>query len=65
MKKTGKKARKSVNKTVDLVRGFTAVAAAAAIARTYFLCGAKSAPKHRKQVKAWSLKAHGKAARTA
>ncbi|OGD23979.1 hypothetical protein A2Z10_03650 [Candidatus Azambacteria bacterium RBG_16_47_10] len=37
--------------------GLAAVAAAAA--GTYFLYGSKKASKHRKEVKAWSLKARG------
>src|SRR3990170_7547126 len=37
--------------------GLAAVAAAAA--GTYFLYGSKKATKHRKEVKAWSLKARG------
>ena len=58
MKKPAKKAGKTVA-TTAVGTGLAAVAAAAAIAGTYFLYGAKSAPKHRKQVKAWSLKARG------
>lgn len=57
MKKPAKKAGKTFA-TKAVGTGLAAVAAAA-IAGTYFLYGAKSASKHRKQVKAWSLKAKG------
>lgn len=56
MKKQVKRAKPSINKTA-VGAGLAAVAAAAA--GTYFLYGSKNAPKHRKQVKAWSLKARG------
>lgn len=57
MKKPAKKAGKTIA-TKAVGTGLAAVAAAA-IAGTYFLYGSKSASKHRKQVKAWSLKAKG------
>lgn len=56
MKKQIKKAEPSINKTAV---GAGLVAVAAAAVGTYFLYGSKNAPKHRKQVKAWSLKARG------
>ena len=57
MKKQTKKTNPAINKTA--VGAGLAAVAAAAIAGTYFLYGSKNAPKHRKQVKAWSLKARG------
>lgn len=57
MKKPAKKAGKTI--TTKAVGTGLAAVAAAAIAGTYFLYGSKSASKHRKQVKAWSLKAKG------
>lgn len=56
MKKPAKKINSSIN-TVAVGAGLAAVAAA--VAGTYFLYGSKNAPKRRKQVKAWSLKARG------
>ena len=43
----------------DILLGAGLVAVAAAAAGTYFLYGSKNAPKNRKMVKAWSLKAKG------
>ncbi|MCR4322562.1 MAG: hypothetical protein NUV61_00540 [Candidatus Azambacteria bacterium] len=51
-----KKAKSSVSSAAV---GAGVAAVAAAIAGTYFLYGSKNAQKHRKQVKAWSLKAKG------
>lgn len=56
MKKPAKKPGHVINKTAV---GAGLAAVAAAVAGTYFLYGSKNAPKHRKQVKAWSLKARG------
>lgn len=56
MKKPAKKQGHTVS-TTAVGAGLAAVAAA--VAGTYFLYGSKNAPKHRKQVKAWSLKARG------
>ncbi|MEK7494187.1 MAG: hypothetical protein AAB630_03475 [Patescibacteria group bacterium] len=56
MKKPAKKPGHAVSKTAV---GAGLAAVAAAVAGTYFLYGSKNAPKHRKQVKAWSLKARG------
>lgn len=56
MKKPAKKINSSIN-TVAVGAGLAAVAAA--VAGTYFLYGSKNAPKRRKHVKAWSLKARG------
>lgn len=56
MAKPVKKTGPTITKTAV---GAGLAAVAAAVAGTYFLYGAKNAPKHRKQVKAWSLKARG------
>src|SRR3954468_14149215 len=51
-------AKKSIAKGGTLI-GAALAAVAAAAAGTYFLYGSKNAPKNRKMVKAWSLKAKG------
>ena len=50
-------AKKSIGK--DVAIGVGIAAAVAAVAGAYFLYGAKEAPKNRKKIKAWSLRAKG------
>ncbi len=50
---------KKNNVVKDVLMGAGLVAVAAAAAGTYFLYGSKNAPKNRKKIHAWSLKAKG------
>ncbi len=56
-------AKKQIKKELDTKTkvgiGFGLTAAAAAAAGAYFLYGSKNAPKNRKKVKGWALKAKG------
>ncbi len=51
--------KKENNLVKDALIGVGVVAIVAAAAGTYFLYGSKNAPKNRKKIKAWTLKAKG------
>ncbi len=54
-----KQIKKPLNTETKVGIGFGLTAAAAAAAGAYFLYGSKNAPKNRKKVKGWALKAKG------